>query len=192
MQRAIMEGQSETGITVQQMAEGLDTGDILHILKTPIAEEDNFESIHDRLAALSAQALLETIDLLANGKLNPIRQDDSLSNYAAKIEKEDCRLDFNRSARELHNQIRGLSPIPLTFTRLNGKSLKITEARVMAETGSKAEAGTVLATDNGVIAVACGEGVLGITGLLPEGKRRMRAADFINGRGVKAGDRLGQ
>jgi len=190
MQRAIMEGQTETGITVQQMAEGLDTGDILHILRTPITAEDNFETIHDRLAELSARALLETIDMLAREELNPVKQDDALSNYAAKIEKEDCRLDFTRPSGELHNRIRGLSPIPLTFARINGKSLKVTESRVLAETGTKAEPGTILSTDGGIIAVACGEGVLGLTGVLPEGKRRMRAADYINGRGVKAGDRF--
>ena len=116
MQRAIMEGQYETGITTQMMADGIDTGDILLISKVAIEENDNFETIHDKLGECGAETLLATIKELREGTLTRTKQDDSLATYAAKIEKSDCLIDFTKSANEVHNQIRGLSPIPLAFT----------------------------------------------------------------------------
>jgi methionyl-tRNA formyltransferase len=158
--------------------------------KTPILPDDNFESIHDRLAQIGAEALINTLELIADEKIIPQKQDDAYATYAAKIEKEDCVLDFTQSAQQLHNRIRALSPVPLCITSLRGKNVKIIETAVFDEiTG--AAAGTVLSTSDDVIRVACGKGVLGIKTLLPEGKRRMKASDFINGRGITAGDILG-
>lgn len=190
MQRAIMEGNKETGITTMRMAKGLDTGDMLEVAKVEIAPNDNFEVIHDKLAAASADLILSTLAGLEAGTIIPVRQDDSLATYAAKIEKADCLIDFTRTAQELHDQIRGLSPIPLAFTKLNGKLLKIVASKVSDQATDKAP-GTVLSTDKGVIAVATGKGVLHITDVLPEGKGRMSAAAFVNGKKIAAGDILG-
>ena len=193
MQRAIMEGMRETGVTTMQMAAGLDTGDMLVSVKVPIGENDNFEDIHDKLGAAGAQALLETIARLRAGTLTAIPQDDTLATYAAKIEKGDCVLDFSKNARALHDQIRGLSPFPLAFTRTpDGKLLKVLESRV----GDKkaplgVEIGTVLALEN-TVTVACGEGTtIELLRVLPEGKGRMSAADYIRGRRLCVGDKLG-
>ena len=193
MQRAIMEGMRETGVTTMQMAAGLDTGDMLVSVKVPIGENDNFEDIHDKLGAAGAQALLETIARLRAGTLTAIPQDGTLATYAAKIEKGDCVLDFSKNARALHDQIRGLSPFPLAFTRTpDGKLLKVLESRV----GDKkaplgVEIGTVLALEN-TITVACGDGTtLELLRVLPEGKGRMSAADYIRGRRLCIGDKLG-
>ena len=193
MQRAIMEGCAETGVTTMQMAEGLDTGAMLVTVRVPIGENDNFEDIHDRLGVAGAQALLETVARLRAGTLEPVPQDDSLATYAAKIEKADCLLDFSQDACTLHNRIRGLSPFPLAFTRTpDGRMLKVPQSRVgtkCAPTGAKN--GEVLALD-GTITVACGEGTtLEILRVLPEGKGRMLAADYIRGRRLKIGDILG-
>lgn len=191
MQRAIIDGKTETGITTMQMAEGLDTGDMLVTVRVPIGENDNFEDIHDRLGAAGAEALLETLARLRAGTLTATVQDDALATYAAKIEKADCLLDFGVEARAVHDRVRGLSPIPLSFTRTpDGKMLKVIETRV-GEGRTAAAPGTVIALD-GMVTVACGNGTtLDILRLLPEGKGRMSAADYIRGRRLSVGDLLG-
>ena len=191
MQRAIMEGQSETGITTMMMDVGLDTGDMLLVGKVAIEENDNFETIHDKLGACGADTLLKTLQELRRGTLTRIKQDDNLATYAAKIEKSDCLIDFEKPANEVHNQIRGLSPIPLAFTYTSdGKMLKIPTTEVAKKEGSLAPCGTVLSLAGGKIEVACGCGSINILSVLPEGKKRMAAADFINGRKIAVGDVL--
>ena len=189
MQRAIIEGKRETGVTIQYMAEGVDTGDMLKIAKCEIDENDNFEVIHDRLAALGAKTLIEAIELIKEGKAERTPQDHSRATHAAKIEKEDCTIDFSISAKEIHDLVRGLSPIPLAFTHTpDGKLLKIVETRLTNDK-SNAPAGTVISVGED-IRIACGEGVISVLRLLPEGKGRMSAADFVRGRKIKEGDLL--
>lgn len=191
MQRAIMDGCAETGITTMYMAEGLDTGDMLLKASLPIDESDNFETVHDKLGALGAQTMLDTLDALRQGTLVPEVQDDSLASYAKKIEKSDLSLDFSLDARTLHNYIRGTSPIPLSFTHLpNGSLLKVYAARVYDEDKVHDVApGTVVGLD-GEILVACGKGTLALCQVIPEGKKRMGAADYIRGRKLNLGDLL--
>lgn len=191
MQRAIMEGQSETGITTMMMDVGLDTGDMLLVGKVSIEENDNFETIHDKLGECGAETLLKTLEELRAGTLIRQKQDDSLATYAAKIEKADCVIDFTKSANEVHNQIRGLSPIPLAFTYTpDGKMLKVCATEVAKREGTLAPAGTVLSLAGCKIEVACGVGSVSILSVLPEGKKRMAASDFINGRKIAVGDVL--
>jgi methionyl-tRNA formyltransferase len=190
MQRAIIDGKAVTGITTMYMAEGLDTGDMLLKAELPIEENDNFEDIHDKLGALGASLILDTMDAIANGTSVRIPQDDSLSTYAAKITKEDCLLDFSRDARTLHNLIRGLSPIPLSFTHTpDGKLLKVIEARINEESSTNDVSGKVISLDDG-ITVACGRGSITLLRVIPEGKSRMSASDFIRGRKINIGDIL--
>ena len=191
MQRAIIDGEAETGVTTMMMDVGLDTGDMLLVEKMPIEENDNFETVHDKLGAIGAHALLETVKAMKAGELVRHKQDDSLSTYAAKIEKEDCLIDFSKSAKAVHDLIRGLSPIPLGFTHTaDGKMLKIIATEIAERSGSFAPAGTVLSVSGGKITVACGEGSVALLTVLPEGKKRMQAADFINGRKIAVGDVL--
>ena len=191
MQRAIMDGCAETGITTMYMADGIDTGDMLLKAELPIEDSDNFETIHDKLGALGAQTMLDTLDALRAGTLVPEVQDDSLATYAKKIEKSDLLIDFSLDARTLHNRIRGTSPIPLSFTHLpNGSLLKVYAARVYDEDKvHDAAPGTVVGLD-GEILVACGKGTLALTSVIPEGKKRMGAADYIRGRKLNVGDLL--
>lgn len=188
MQRAIIDGKEKTGITTMFMAEGLDTGDILETVETPIHYSDNFESIHDRLATLGAELIVSTLNKLQSGEIIPIKQDDTKATYAAKIEKTDCLIDFSAPAKHIHNKIRGLSPIPLSFAYLNSKMIKFITSEIVSEKEPDAPAGTVLSIENKRIDIACSDGVIGITCLLPEGKSRMSAFDFINGRKINVGD----
>lgn len=191
MQRAIMDGCAETGITTMYMAQGLDTGDMLLKAALAIEDTDNFEAIHDKLGALGAQTMLDTLDALRAGTLVPEKQDDSLANYAEKIQKSDLLIDFSLDATTVHNHIRGTSPIPLSFTHLPGGSLlKVYASRVYdADKVHSAAPGTVVGLD-GEILVACGKGTIALTSVIPEGKKRMPAADYIRGRKIGMGDLL--
>ena len=190
MQRAIIDGKEKTGITTMYMDVGLDTGDMLLKGECDINENDNFEDIHDRLMELGGEVLLDTVKLIKEGKAERIKQDDSLAKYAAKIEKADCLIDFSKPAKAVHDQIRGLSPIPLSFTHTaDGKLLKVPQAKIEKREGSCGKAGEVISLDGG-IEVACGEGSVTLLRVLPEGKGRMAAADFVRGRKVALGDIL--
>ncbi len=192
MQRAIMEGETVSGVTSMYMAEGLDTGDMLFCEKAEILPDDDFEAVHDKLGAAGGRVLLRTLDALRRGALHPIKQDDALATYAHKIEKEECRLDFAQDARRLSNKIRALSPFPLAYTTFaNGKKLKI--VRAAAEAGNfDAAPGTVVCADRGGVRVACGSGCLCLTRFRPEGKGEQSAADLLNGRQIAVGDILGR
>ena len=193
MQRAILEGKTETGITTMLMDEGLDTGKMLLQARVPIEQNDNFESIHDKMGAAGAPLLVETIRRLAAGNITPVAQDESKSTYAAKIEKSDCKIDFSEPAGKVHDRIRALSPVPLAFTKLpDGKLLKVVASELADEQFAPSPAGTVLSLAGGAVTVACGSGAIRLTELIPEGKSRMSAAAFINGRNIAVGDRLGE
>ena len=191
MQMAIIDGKKVTGITTMYMAEGLDTGDMLLVAECEIAENDNFEIIHDRLGALGAELLRKTIDGLEKGEITPIPQDHSKSTHTSKITKEDCLIDFSKDADTAHNLIRGLSPVPLAFTHTpDGKLLKIVESEICERESENANFGKVVSIENGKIRVLCARGSINILKVLPEGKGRMSAADFIRGRKINEGDIL--
>lgn len=195
IQRAVIDGEKTTGITIMKMSEGLDTGDMLLFETCEIGENENFEDIHDKLIGCSRIGISRAIELIESGKATYTKQDDSLATYAAKITKEECLLDFNTSAKAVHDRIRGLSPIPLAFTRLDGKMLKITASEVVNSDVENTEdkIGTVIGTDmqNSRITVACKMGLVAFTAVLPEGKKRMSVSDFLRGNNVKIGTRLG-
>ena len=190
MQRAIIEGESETGVTIMYMAEGVDTGDIITAEAFPIGPEDDFEAIHDRSAEVGGKLLVKTIKDIENGTATRTPQNHALATHAAKIEKEDCKIDFTKSAKTLDCAIRGVTPIPGAFVYLKGKMLKIYKA---TPTDGKGKPGEVIATDpkgTGSFTVACGEGALKVFGVIPEGKGRMGAGDFVRGRKIELGDIL--
>lgn len=188
MQRAIMAGETETGVTTMKMDAGLDTGDILLVERFPIGDEDNFETVHDKSAEIGGALLCQTLSGLASGTIAPIKQDHALATYADKITKEDCAIDFSLSAQALFARIRGLSPIPLAFTHMpNGKLLKIVSA---VPTVGKGTPGEVLRAEKEGVAVACGEGALLLRTVVPEGKGKMSATDLVRGRQISVGDIL--
>ena len=178
--RCIMEGASETGVTIMYMEKGLDTGDMLLWESTPIRDEDNAESLHDRLAEIGARLLVQTLEQLPH--LTPVKQDDAAHTYAPMLNKSDCRIDFTKSAREVFNQIRGLSPFPGAFTTLEGKMLKVYAAAVADGHGTP---GTVIAGEG--LTVACGEGAVRLTSIKPEGKKAMTDSQYLNGHPITKG-----
>ncbi len=190
MQRAVMNGERETGVTVMQMDEGVDTGDILAVERFPIAETDTFGTVHDRSAEVGARLLSATLRAVEAGDLHPTKQPEEGATYAAKIEKEECAVDFSKDARAVADKIRGLSPIPTAVCRHRGKLLKLLFATPTEGTGFPGE---VLATDGtgeGSITVACGKDAVKILSLIPEGKGKMSAGDFVRGRKIEKGEVL--
>ncbi len=190
MQRAVMNGERKTGVTVMHMAEGLDTGDIISQATFPIGDCDTFETVHDTSADIGAKLLADTIRDIECGRAKRVPQDNSLATYAAKVEKSDCKIDFSLPASVLDCIIRGTTPIPGAFAYLNDKMLKIFNARPINGNGALGEVIALDERGEGSFTVACGEGALKISGVIPEGRGRMTAGDFIRGRKIKLGDIL--
>ena len=185
--KAIMDGEKVTGVTTMLMDVGLDTGPMLVKKSIPIGPEDTAGELLVSLARLGAEAMGETLGRLCAGTLQPDPQDDALSTYAPMLKKEDGRIDWSRSALEIHNQVRGLDPWPGAYTFLGGEMLKI--ARTRPEAGST-EPGTVVSAGAEGVRIACGEGVLLVGELQLPGKKRLPASDFLRGRSLPAGTRL--
>jgi len=168
IQRAIEAGDSESGVTVMQMEAGLDTGPMLLKVRTPIVPSDTGGSLHDRLAALGAQAVVEAVARLQAGSLPGERQDDTLATYAHKLSKDEARLDWQRPAAELERLVRAFNPWPICHSSLAGDVLKVHAARLVPGQG---EPGRILAAGKDGLTVACGTGALQLTRLqLPGGK----------------------
>lgn len=190
IQYAIIKGEKESGVTIMQMDIGMDTGAMLDKVVVPIAENTTMGELHDALREQGATLLLQVIDKLAAGTAVAEPQDDAQATYATLLDRSMEHIDWSKTAQEVHNLIRGFNPAPSTFTKLpNGKSLKIWGSKMTGKS-SAAAAGTVIATGKHSFFVACGEGVLEITEVQPESKKRMPAQVFLNGRGVQEGDLL--
>lgn len=190
IQYAIIKGEKESGVTIMQMDIGMDTGAMLDKVVVPIAENTTMGELHDALREQGAALLLEVIDKIATGTAVAEPQDDAQATYATLLDRSMEHIDWSKTAQEVHNLIRGFNPAPSTFTKLpNGKSLKIWGSK-MTDKSSAAAAGTVIETGKHSFFVACGEGVLEITEVQPESKKRMPAQVFLNGRGVQEGDLL--
>ena len=187
IQWAILEDEPETGVTIMKMDEGLDTGDIVSVVKTSIAPEDNASTLHDRLGKLGADLLLRTIPDYAAGKVTMQKQPAEGTSYARKIKKEDGRIDWNPPVRKIWNMVRAFVPWPVAFSYFREREkthvLKIWSA--VEEPAMKGAPGTVLQADKNGIVVACGEGALRILSLQREGGKRLSAQEFIAGHQLK-------
>lgn len=177
--RAIINGESETGVTSFFLKEKVDTGNIIIQKRTDIKPEDNAGTLHDKLSELGAQVVLETVQMIETGNISAAMQDNSQATPAPKISKEDCRIDWNRSSVAIHNLIRGLSPYPGAFSNLENKFIKIFKSG-LSEIKSYDNAGKIF-VDNRKLFVNAEDNLLEIFELQPEGRNRMRASDFING-----------
>ncbi len=190
IQYAIIKGEKESGVTIMQMDIGMDTGAMLDKVVVPIAENTTMGELHDALREQGAALLLQVIDKIATGTAVAEPQDNEQATYATLLDRSMEHIDWSKTAQEVHNLIRGFNPAPSTFTKLpNGKSLKIWGSK-MTDKSSAAAAGTVIETGKHSFFVACGKGVLEITEVQPESKKRMPAQVFLNGRGVQEGDLL--
>jgi methionyl-tRNA formyltransferase len=192
IQWAIANGEAETGVTIMKMDAGLDTGPILSACLTPILPADDSQILHDRLAQLGAELLVETIPDFVTGKISPRPQPAEGFNYAAKIKKEDGRIDWNQPAVQIWNRIRAFTPWPGAFTFLETEPkpllLKIWRVEVVERSG---KAGEILSAGKAGMVVACGQDSLRILELQREGGRRLSAEPFLSGFPISAGLRLG-
>lgn len=190
IQRAILAGDSETGVCIMQMAAGLDTGPVLKRQALPIADDDTAQSLHDKLAALGAEALLSTLDNLAALQSQPIAQDDSQTCYADKLQKTEAIIDWHHSAAQIDRQIRAFNPWPVAQTLWRGETLRIWSA----QRGSEAltgQPGEIVRVDRDALLVATGDGVLNIRQIQLPGKRSMAVADLLNSQSINTGEQLG-
>jgi len=189
IQRAILAGDAETGITIMQMDEGLDTGDMLLKRACTIAADDTAETLHAKLADLGAQAITEALQDLERGELHPEPQDAQLATYAAKLTKSEAQLDWNQDAVQLERAVRGYYPFPVAQTVFGETPVKILRARTAA--GKAATPGTVIAVEKDAIIVACGNGALALKVLQKPGGKALPVAQFVQGFPIRAGDRFG-
>jgi methionyl-tRNA formyltransferase len=198
IQRAIQAGDKESGITIIQMDEGLDTGPMLLRRPLAIADDETGGSLHDRLARLGGETVVEALEGLQQGGLTPLAQDEDQACYASKLQKSEARLDWRQSAINLERQCRAFNPWPVTFTELDdGRKLRVWSAQAMTGSGfedsddpTEPEAGTVLAVNREGIDIACGAGVLRLLELQLPGGRKLGVSDFVNAAPFRAGQVL--
>ena len=188
IQWAVLDGEKETGITTILMDEGIDTGDILLKKTIKIDTDETSGSLFDKLMALGAETILETLDELEKGSLTPIKQGESLTAYAKMLTKAMGLIDFTRPAKELDCFVRGMNPWPSAYTLLSGKTLKLWKVRAVEGSG---KAGSVIDIGKESFTIACGEGAIEVLEVQLEGKKRMSAGDFLKGITLNIGQELG-
>jgi methionyl-tRNA formyltransferase len=186
IQRAILAGDNETGITIMQMDEGLDTGDMLLRNVCPIAANDTGQTLHDKLAGLGAGSIIEALRLLQEHRLKPVRQDNEAACYAVKLTKSEAQIDWRQDARQIERAVRAYNPFPVCHANLDGVTIKIWQARICAE--NQDDPGRVLAADKDGITVACGKDALRLEVLQRPGGKAQSAAQFLQAMPIKAGD----
>lgn len=182
IQWSILNGEKETGVTIQQMAKGVDTGDILSRIVVAIDQKETGASLFDKLMAAGAKLLIETLPQIERGELTPEKQKEEEASYAGKLDKNMGQIDWEKSAEEIERWIRGLNSWPSAYTCYKGKTLKIWEADVLpAKEGEHAPAGTVLRVEKESFDVMTGDGILQVKSVQLEGKKRMAVKDFLLG-----------
>ena len=193
IQWAVIDGEEKTGVTIQQMNAGIDTGDILYTKEYVLDPKETGASLFDKLMVIGAEAIVEALPLIEAGRITPIPQNEAEATHAAKLTKQLGEMDFSKSAAELERLVRGLNSWPSAYTFFRGKQLKIWEAEVVPAAESKAAVpGTVIAVDKQSFTVAAGKGGLQILELQIEGKKRMACKDFLLGYPISVAEKLGQ
>ncbi len=189
IQWSILNGDKETGVSIQQMEKGLDTGDVLISRAIPIENTDTGASLFDKLMILGGELIVELLPMIEQGTVKPVRQDESKATYASKITKDMGLIDWTKDAATIERYVRGLNSWPSAFTYIDGRMLKIWSAKVSDEESS-GKPGTVTATSNDSITVQTGRGSLVITEVQLEGKKRMSTGEFLRGFRLEKGIRL--
>jgi methionyl-tRNA formyltransferase len=192
IQRAILAGDQETGITIMQMDEGLDTGDMLLHHACPIMANDTAQTLHDKLAEIGASSILETLRLLQENRLTPVKQGNDAACYAAKLVKSEARIDWRQDARQIERAVRAYNPFPVCHANLNGVVIKVWQAKLCTskrdEHDTSITPGTVIAVDKRNITVACGKDALCLESLQRPGGKAQPAAQFLQAMQVKVGE----
>lgn len=188
IQWSVLNGDAESGVTTMYIAESLDTGDIILKKSTPIGEDETSGELFDRLADLGAQALSETVKLIEQGQAPRTQQDDAQSCYASMLDKQKAKIDFSKSAQEVHNLIRGMNPWPIAHTMIDGKRLKVYKSRLVNQMSGAP--GAVI--DPKRLIVACGSGAIELLLIQAEGSKKMPAADYLRGHPLASNVILGE
>jgi methionyl-tRNA formyltransferase len=189
--RAVMAGETITGITIMRVVKALDAGPMISTVTRPIGQAETSAEVEHDIARLGAQALVEAVDALAEGRASETAQNESEATYAHKIEKADGLIDWSRSAREIHNQIRGLHPWPHAYSDLQGERTIVLRSEVdPAPPGAQAAPGTVLDARHDRLTVQTGDGALRLLMLQREGRRPVTAREFLAGRRIEPGTRF--
>ena len=191
IQRAVLDGCKESGVTIMQMDIGMDTGDMLLQGSLPITDEDNTGTMFEKLAVLGGELLIQTLEGLKQGTIQPVKQNEAEATHAARILKEDEVIDWKKPADELFCQVRGLAPAPGAYTVWNGQRLKIWKSRVSEKETGKTP-GTLVEIGKDYLLVQTGKGCLEVLELQPAGKKAMPAKAFCNGTGVETGLQFGE
>lgn len=189
--RAVMNGDDETGVTTFFLRRVVDTGDVILRRRMPIGPDETAGEVHDRMMVLGAEAVVETVCRIEAGTADPAPQDDAEATPAPKLYPEDGRIPWDRPAPAVHDHIRGLSPYPGAWTNHDGTRLKVYRSHLADEADERGAPGAVLEADDGRLLVACGRGAVELVELQQPGRRRLPAADFLNGYPLQANDRLG-
>ncbi len=190
IQWAVINGDPVTGVTIQQMDIGVDTGDIVAIREVPISEEETGGGLFDKLAVVGAQLCVEAMEAIANGTATRTPQNHDEATHVSMISKEFGTIDWHKPAVEIERLIRGLNPWPSAYTKLGGKTFKIWKAKAVSgntESGEESTAGTILRVDKNVLEVQTGDGVLSLLEVQLEGKKRMEIGAFLRGCSVQEG-----
>ncbi len=188
---AVVHGESESGVTLMKLDEGMDTGPTFARLLTPVGPDETAGELGERLAHLGADAVRQWLPRYLAGDVTLAAQDDSLATPAPMLEKEMGRVDFTKTARQVHDHVRGMSPWPGATTLCRGRVVKLRATRVVDGERPGTTPGTVLVADKSRVLVACGQGCVELSSVQPEGKRAMKGSDWAMGRGVAEGDVLG-
>jgi len=189
IQRAVIDGEKETGVTAMYMEKGLDTGNIIISKRIPIEDDDTAASLHDKLAALSGEVLIETIERFKKGDFSSTKQDDSKATYAKMLEKSEGEIDWSKSVDEVYNLIRGMDSWPMAYTYLNGKRFVPYSCK---KTDGVGQAGEIIGISKESLVVACGLGAIEIGEVKFDGKKKMTVRDYLVGHKIEKHEKLGR
>ena len=193
MHRAVLAGDVTTGVTIMQVVRELDAGDMLATVELPIGPDETSESLETRLAASGAELLIRVLDELPRYLDARVPQQPSLATYATRLEKHEGEIDWTRSASDIHNRVRGLTPWPLAHTFVHATRLVVRRTRLLLDSHTTHMPGTITAIEPDGLTVACGHGSsLSIIEVQPEGRRTMAIRDYLSGHPLSAGQRLGR
>ncbi|MBR3920714.1 MAG: methionyl-tRNA formyltransferase [Oscillospiraceae bacterium] len=187
IQWSVLNGEKETGVTTMLMAEGLDTGDMLMKKSTEIGENETASELHDRLSLIGAELLIETIDAIKQGNVTPVKQNDDESSYSPMLTKDMCPIDFSKTAREIHNQIRGLSDWPCATAIMGEKRIKIYKSHIVENV--KGTVGEIVDADKFIVCCGDNNGIA-VDEIQAEGGKRMKTADYLRGNKIEKGTKL--
>ncbi len=190
IQQAIIDGEAKTGVTIMQMAAGMDTGDILIQRELEISDDETGGGLFDKLSVMGGELIVDALPMIERGELTPVPQDEALATKCGKLSKNMGKIDFTKSAVSIRNLIRGLNPWPSAFTSLDGKMLKIWKADIRENSGETGSCGSIVAVSKDSFTVMTGDGLLDVKEVQLEGKKRMAVKDFLLGYKLQVGTEL--